>query len=153
MSASTKGENEISRAFESIVQLYETVEETDGLDATTAVTKAVGELDFSQTNTDLSRELDNVRQEFTETVSETGAPEDVQRDFWSVIKQRKEDLRELRDEVGLDELGTFTFGFEQQKYRRYHALAREQLREDSNSKLVKNGYQEWLEELARKHGW
>jgi len=153
MSASTKGESEISQAFESVVQLYETVDETDGLDADTAVTKAVGELDFSQSNTDLKRELNNVRQGFTETVSETGAPEDVQRDFWSVIKQRKEDLRELRDEVGLDELGTFTFGFEQQKYRRYHALASEQLREDSNSKLVKNGYQEWLEDLAQEHGW
>jgi len=153
MSASTKGESEISQAFESIVRLYETVEETDGLDATTAVTKAVGELDFSQTNTDLSRELDNVRQEFTETVSETAAPEDVQQDFWGVVKERKEGLRELRDEVGLDELGTFTFGFEQQKYRRYHALASEQLRESSNSKLVKNGYQEWLENLAQEHGW
>jgi len=153
MSASTKGENEISRAFGSIVQLYETVEETDGLDADTAVTKAVGELDFSQSNTDLSRELDNVRQEFTETVSETTTPEDVQQDFWGVVKQRKEGLRELRDEVGLDELGTFTFAFEQQKYRRYHALASEQLREDSNSKLVKNGYQEWLEDLAQEHGW
>jgi len=153
MSASTKGENDISQAFESIVRLYETVEETDGLDADTAVTKAVGELDFSQTNTDLKRELNNVRLEFTETVSETDAPEDVQQDFWGVVKQRKENLRELRDEVGLDELGTFSFAFEQQKYRRYHALAREQLREDSNSKLVKNGYQEWLEELARKHGW
>lgn len=153
MSASTKGENDVSHAFASIVKLYETVEKTDGLDADTAVTKAVGELDFSQTNTDLKRELNNVRQEFTETVSETDDAEDVQQDFWGVVKQRKEDLRELRDEVGLDELGTFTFGFEQQKYRRYHALAREQLREDSNSKLVKNGYQEWLEELARKHGW
>jgi len=153
MSASTKGENEISKAFGSIVRLYETVDETDGLDADTAVTKAVGELDFSQTNTDLKRELDNARQEFTKTVSETDAPEDVQRDFWGVIKQRKDDLRELRDEVGLDELGTFTFAFEQQKYRRYHALAREQFREDNNSKLVKNGYKEWLEELARKHGW
>jgi len=153
MSASTKGENEMSLAFESIVRLYETVEETDGLNADTAVTKAVGELDFNQTNTDLKRELDNARQEFTETVSETATPEDVQRDFWGVIKQRKENLRELRDEVGLDELGTFTFAFEQQKYRRYHALAREQFREDNNSELVKNGYQEWLEELARKHGW
>jgi len=153
MSASTKGKNEISHAFASIVKLYETVEKTDGLDADTAVTKAVGELDFSQTNTNLKRELNNVRQEFTETVSETDAPEDVQSDFWGVIKQRKEDLRELRDEVGLDELGTFTFAFEQQKYRRYHALASEQLREDSNSKLVKNGYQEWLEDLAQEHGW
>jgi len=153
MSASAKGETEISEAFESIVRLYETVEETDGLDADTAVTKAVGELDFSQTNTDLKRELDSVRQEFTETVSKTSAPEDVQQDFWGVVKQRKENLRELRDEVGLDELGTFTFGFEQQKYRRYHALASEQLRESSNSKLVKNGYQEWLENLAQEHGW
>lgn len=153
MSASAKSKYEISEAFESIVRLYETVDETDGLDATTAVTKAVGELDFSQSNTDLSRELNNVRQEFTETVSETAAPEDVQQDFWGVVKQRKEDLRELRDEVGLDELGTFTFGFEQQKYRRYHALASEELRESSNSKLVKNGYQEWLENLAQEHGW
>jgi hypothetical protein len=155
LSASTQGQSGISQAFKSIVQLYDSVEATDGIDADTAVTKAVGDLDFgsSQSNTVLKKELDNIRREFNEAVSGADTAEDIQREFWGVVNQRRDELRELQDEVGLDNIGQVKLTFEEQKYQRYHALAREQFREDNNSQLVKNGYQEWLEELARKHGW
>jgi len=152
MSASVNAENDLSAAFNTLVTLYETVDETDGINADTAVVKAVGELDFNQTNTQLERELRKVHQEFKTAASEARTA-DVEREFWSVVDRRKENLRELHEEIGLDSLGTVKFTFEKQKYRRYHALARENLREEDDAKLVKIGYQEWLEEQAREHGW
>jgi hypothetical protein len=150
---SSRDGSEISSVAASVVDLHEEVNAADGVDATDAVLRAVGDLDFNQSNSELMREIQTVKSEVSEQFSDAESAEERQRAFRETLNDRQQQLRELEDSVGIDEIGTFNFKFEDQRYKRYHALAKKQQKTDSNAEIIRSGYQQYLEQQAEQNGW
>jgi hypothetical protein len=136
-----------------VVDLHEEVNAADGVDATDAVLRTVGDLDFEQTNSALKDEIRSVKSEVSEQFEDAESPSERREAFRDTLNKHQEQLRQLEDTVGMDGLGTFQIQFKDQRYKRYHALAKQQQKEETNAKVVKNGYQAYLEQQAEKHGW
>jgi hypothetical protein len=151
-SSQTEGAT-ISTIAGQVVDLHEEINAADGVDATDAVLRTVGDLDFEQTNSALKDEIRSVKSEVSKQFADAESPEEHQEAFRDTLNKRQQQLRQLEDTVGMEGLGRFRIQFKNQKYKRYHALAKQQQKEASNSQVIKNGYQEYLEQKADEHGW
>jgi hypothetical protein len=139
-----------------VVDLHEEVSAADGVDATDAVLRTVGDLDFGkqqQTNSALKDEIRSVKSEVSKQFTDAESPSERREAFRDTLNKHQEQLRKLEDTVGMDGLGRFSIQFKDQKYKRYHALAKQQQKEETNAEVVKNGYQKYLEQQAEQHGW
>jgi hypothetical protein len=145
--ASEPGSAGLSKAFSSIVNLYDELKDTDGIDADRRVIEAVGRLDVDQDDTGLKREIDRVRQQFTESVSDSASEGTTRKRFEELIQQREAELVELSDELDSDAFGSYRIHFDSQKYRRYHAQAKTIHATDSDSEVVEKGYKKYLDDL------
>jgi chaperonin cofactor prefoldin len=136
-----------------VVDLHEKINAADGVDATDAVLRAVGDLDFNQTNSALTDEIRSVKSEISKKFKDAESPGERREMFRDTLNKHQQRLRKLEDTVGMDGLGEFRFKFKSQKYKRYHALAKQQQKAASNAEVVKRGYQAYLERRAEEHGW
>jgi chaperonin cofactor prefoldin len=143
----------ISTIAEQVVDLHQEVSAADGVDATDAVLRTVGDLDFNQSNSALTDEIRSVKSEVSKKFKDAESPSERLEAFRDTLNKHQQELRELEDTVGMDGVGMFQFRFKSQKYKRYHALAKQQQKTESNAEVIKSGYQTYLEQQAEQHGW
>jgi ParB/RepB/Spo0J family partition protein len=136
-----------------VVDLHEKINAADGVDATDAVLRAVGDLDFNQTNSALKDEIRSVKSEVSKKFKDAESPSERREAFRETLNEHQQQLRELEDTVGMDGLGKFQIQFKSQKYKRYHALAKQQQKAETNAEVIKSGYQTYLEQQAEEYGW
>jgi quinol monooxygenase YgiN len=144
---SEAGSTGLSEAFSSIVDLHDELKDVDGIDADRRAVEAVGRLDVDQDDTDLKHEIDRVRQEFTESVSDSTSEDSTRKQFEELIQQREAELVELSEELDSDAFGSYLIHFDSQKYRRYHAQAKTILSTESDAEVVETGYKKYLDDL------
>jgi hypothetical protein len=146
---------DVSRLGDKVVQLHNSIQantDSEAINATNAVLETVGRLDFNQTSVDLEKEINQFQSEI-EDISEIDDTEEQEREFRSRLEQHEQELRELKEEINTTSIGRLNFRLNDQKYKRYHANAKQQLGEDSDTSVVRRGYQRYLEQQAEKHGW
>ncbi len=152
---SGEGKSGTSRA---VVALHNTLEselETDSIDPVDAVLETVGSLRFeAMSELELRQSLREFRNDVSTALdSETSI---AQRDVFSeTLQQHTEELQELHEEIEpnrpfkrVDLQGPDT-----QRHSRWHVQAMRSRGSDSHTKLVRQLYQERLENLADKQGW
>jgi ParB-like chromosome segregation protein Spo0J len=142
-----------------VIALHEAVDEQfdrDAIDPVDAVLETVGELPHDQmSEQELRRTLRDVRHDLTERV-EAADNIDAQRDAFSqTLRERAEELVETYDEVGpsrpfkkVDVMGPDT-----QQHSRWHVQAMKARGASGHGELVRELYQERLEQLAEEEGW
>jgi hypothetical protein len=140
-------------AFQSVIELYKEVDSVSGVNADSRVLSALGDIDFGQDNDNFSAEVEKVRKKFVSDAEEVGSVEEKRELFEDVVSNKSSELRKIHEEIGTNELGTVTLSFEEQKYKRLHALAKRQQKIEHNTEIVGQAYKSYLEGLADKHGW
>lgn len=146
---------DVSRLGNQVMQLHRTIEEntdSDAVNATNAVLETVGRLDFDQTSVDLERNINEFKSEIEE-ISEIEDTAEQEREFRSRLEEHEEQLRELKEDLDTTSIGRLNFRLNDQRYKRYHANAKQALGEENDTTVVRRGYQNYLEQQAEKHGW
>jgi|AKVG01.1.fsa_nt_gi hypothetical protein len=139
--------------FDSVIDLYHEVDNIDGLEADRRVLSAIGEIDFNQSNRSVSDRIDQIRESFAEKAEDIESAQEAERKFEQTVDRNREELRRVLEEVGTDRIGSVDLSFEDQKFKRYHALAKQQQKIKSNSEIVRQAYEEYLNKLSDKHNW
>jgi ParB-like nuclease domain. len=152
---SGEGKSGTSRA---VVALHNTLGsefETDAIDPVDAVLETVGSLQFdSMSELELRQSLREFREDVSAALDGESATE--QRDvFRETLQRHTEELQELHEEIEpnrpfkrVDLQGPDT-----QRHSRWHAQAMRSRGVDSHTELVRELYQERLENLAAERGW
>jgi ABC-type Fe3+-citrate transport system substrate-binding protein len=146
---------EVSRLGDQVRQLYDTIDEktdSEAVDSADAVLEAVGRLDFGQTSVGLEAQIKNFKENLDD-LGDIQSPVDQKREFRSRLEQQEKEIRELHDEINTASIGRLNFRLNEQKYKRYHARAKQQLGEESDTAVVRLGYQRYLEQQAESNGW
>jgi hypothetical protein len=138
--------------FDSVVDLYNYADSIDGLDADRCVLPAIGDIDQGQSNRNLSEKIDEVREKFDEEIEGVDSPEEIKKKFNETVSTAREEVEEIF-QLQSDGLGTVRLSFDEQKFKRYHALAKQQQKIEHDKEIVKQAYKHYLKDLANKHGW
>jgi hypothetical protein len=139
--------------FSSVIDLYTEVDSIDGLEADRRVLSAIGDVDFDQANGALSNEINRIRDSFLSDTEDVTSAKEMERVFEATVTDSEQRLRRMQDEVGMDTIGRINLSFEDQKFQRYHALAKQQQKIENNNEIVRQAYERYLDELAQKHNW
>jgi hypothetical protein len=139
--------------FSSIINLYQEVDQISGLEADRRVLSAIGDVDFEQPNHSLSDEIDQIRESFLDETEDVESAEEMERAFEDTVTDTQQRLMHVYEEVGMDTIGNVQLSFEDQKFKRYHALAKQQQKIKNNSEIVRIAYEKYLDNLSEKHGW
>jgi hypothetical protein len=146
----------VSRLGNQVLQLHRTIEEhtdADAVNTTNATLETIGRLDVGDmSSVDLEEELQQFKME-VEEVGKKDSAEAQERAFRARLEDHETQLRELNEELDSPTLGRLNFRLEDQRYKRYHARARQTLNSQSDSEVVRKGYRRYLEQQAEKHGW
>jgi len=146
----------VSRLGNQVLQLHRTIEEhtdADAVNTTNATLETIGRLDVGDmSSVDLEEELQQFKTEIKE-VGEKDTAAAQERAFRARLENHETQLRELNEELDSPALGRLNFRLEDQRYKRYHARAKQTLGVKSNSKAVRKGYRRYLEQQAEKHDW
>jgi hypothetical protein len=139
--------------FEPVIELYKEVESVSGVNADSRVLSALGDIDFGQDNNNFTTEVDQVREEFMSDAEGVVSDKEKRSLFDDVVGDKETELRVRHEEIGTNELGHVNLSFEEQKYKRLHALAKRQQKIEHNTEIVGQAYKSYLDDLADKHGW
>jgi len=145
----------VSRLGSEVLSLHRTVDENtdaDAVNATNAVLETVGRLDFDQTSVDLQQNIKEFKSEIEE-ISEIEDTAEQEREFRSRLEEHEQQLRELKEDLDTTSIGRLNFRLNDQRYKRYHANAKQALGEESDTAVVRRGYQNYLDQQAEKHDW
>ncbi len=141
-----------------IIKLHETLDaelDTDKIEPTDAVLEAVGSLRFEEmSEQELRRTLRDFRHELSAELKTTPADEHGEV-FGDTLAQQADDLRTSYEEIEptrpfkkVDVLGPET-----QQHSRWHVQVMNRRDVSGHGELVRELYQERLEELADEQGW
>ncbi len=141
-----------------IVKLHETLDgelDTDEIEPTDAVLEAVGSLRFEEmSEQELRRTLRDFRHELRAELQEASADEHGEV-FGDTLAQQADDLRTSYEKIEptrpfkkVDVLGPET-----QQHSRWHVQVMNRRDVSGHGELVRELYQERLEELAEEQGW
>jgi hypothetical protein len=139
--------------FDAVIDLYNFVDSVDGVDADRRVLSAIGDIDLGQSNRNLSDRIDQIREGFAGEIQTINSPEEARKKFDESVNRTKQELKEIIEEVGTDGLGTVSLSFDEQRFKRYHALAKQKQKIEHDNEIVKQAYREYLKKQADKHGW
>lgn len=142
-----------------IVRLHKAVQselDSDAVDPVDAVLETVGSLQFEEmSDHDLRRTLREFRHDVTSAVDTEAPATDQRKTFRNTLQSRAESLRETYKEVypkrpfkNVDVVGPET-----QHHSRWHVKAMRHRDADQHGALVRELYQERLEQLAEEQGW
>lgn len=151
-----EGDGKLSRLGEQVLSLHTTFDEktdSEAIDPTNAVLETMGRLDYDQNSTDMEQDIDRFRQEISE-ISQIDDASEQEREFRARLENHQKQVRELTE--GLKDenaVGQVNLTFKDQRYKRYHARAKQMLGASSNTEVVRRAYQGYLEEQAEKNGW
>lgn len=142
-----------------IVSLHEAIDEQfdrDAIDPVDAVLETVGKLPHEQmSEQELRRTLGDIRRDLAETV-EADASIDAQRDaFGETLQETASALVETYDEVEPSRpfRKVDVMGPDSQQHCRWHVQAMQTRNTSGHGELVRELYQERLEQLAEEEGW
>jgi ABC-type Fe3+-citrate transport system substrate-binding protein len=79
--------------------------------------------------------------------------EEQEREFRARLENHEQQLRELNEELDSPTMGRLNFRLNDQRYKRYHARAKQTLGVESDAEVVRKGYQRYLDQQADEHGW
>lgn len=152
---SGEGKSGTSREIIALQETFDQELETDAIDPTEAVLETVGSLRFDEmSEQELRRTLREFRHEVTAELEDVDpvAQQDV---FTETLHRCADDLRETYEEVEptrpfkkVDVLGPDT-----QRHSRWHVQVMQERDISGHGELVRQLYQERLEELAEANGW
>jgi len=151
-----EGDGKLSRLGEQVLSLHNEFDEktdSEAIDSTNAVLETMGRLDFDQNSTDMEQDIDRFRQEISE-ISQIDDASEQEREFRARLEDHQKQVRELTE--GLEDenaVGQVNLTFKDQRYKRYHARAKQQMGVSSNTEAVREVYRDYLEEQAEKNGW
>lgn len=140
-------------AYRSVVGLYEDLKEIDGLEAESRALRTIGDLDAKETARQLSESVDNVRDRFKTDVADVESAEKKQKAFSDAVGQERERLREISESVDVNTLSGVRFTFDEPKFNRYHARAKNQQKIESDLEMIRRGYEQYLDNLSEKQDW
>jgi hypothetical protein len=141
------------REFDAISDLYNYVDSIDGLDADRRVLSAIGDMDEDQSNRKLSEKINEVKEKFEEEIDGVDSPEEIKKTFNETVETARQEVKEIYEQIGADGLGTVSLSFDEQRFKRYHALAKQQQKIQHDNEIVKQAYRGYLKNQADKHGW
>ena len=152
---SGEGKSGTSREVIALQETFEKELETDMIDPTEAVLETVGSLRFDEmSEQELRRTLREFRHEVTAELDEAD-PADQQTVFTETLDRCAGDLRETYEKVEptrpfkkVDVLGPDT-----QRHSRWHVQVMQERDTAAHGELVRELYQERLEELAEENEW
>jgi len=155
---SVEGDDSLSQLGKEVRSLHRTVDERvddDAVNATNATLEALGRLNVGDMGSgELEVELRDFKTELKEEeISNIEDSAEQERTFRSTLENREQKLREFGEEFDASALGKLQFRLNDQKYKRYHARARQTLSAESNAEAVRKGYRRYLEQQAEKHDW
>lgn len=147
---------DVSRLGNEVLSLHRTVDEntdSDAINTTNAVLETMGRLDFDQNPTDMEQDIQTFRSEISE-IGDIESAEEQYRAFKTRLENHQQQIREMNEELE-DEtaVGQVNLTFKDQRYKRYHARAKQQRGVSSNTEIVREAYRDYLEEQAEKNGW
>jgi len=147
---------DVSRLGNEVLSLHRTVDEntdSDAINTTNAVLETMGRLDFDQNPTDMEQDIQTFRSEISE-IGDIESAEEQEREFRTRLENHQQQIREMNEELE-DEtaVGQVNLTFKDQRYKRYHARAKQQMGVSSNTEVVREAYRDYLEEQADKNGW
>jgi hypothetical protein len=147
---------DFSRLGEQVLSLHRSIEENtdaDAVNTTNATLETLGRLDIGDmSSVDLQEQLQQFKSE-VEEVGEMDSAEVQEREFRARLENHEKQLRELNEELDSPTLGRLNFRLNDQRYKRYHARAKQTLGVESDAEVVRKGYQRYLEQQADQHGW
>jgi len=156
---------DVSRLGKEVVKLHNRIKDktnSESLNPTNAVLETVGRLDFEQSETDLQQEINKFCSQI-DLIADIDDPRSQERAFFERLEDHESQIRELSEELGQPSLPRLNFRLSDltdendsvsiQQYRRYHALAKHQLETESNAKVARRAYCQYLIDQAEKNGW
>jgi hypothetical protein len=147
---------DISRLGEQVLSLHRSIEENtdaDAVNTTNATLETLGRLDIGDmSSVDLQEQLQRFKSEVKE-IGQMDSAEAQEREFRARLENHEKQLRELNEELDSPTLGRLNFRLNDQRYKRYHARAKQTLGVESDAEVVRKGYQRYLEQQADQHGW
>jgi hypothetical protein len=147
---------DFSRLGEQVLSLHNTIDEetdADAVNTTNATLESIGRLDVGEMS---SVDLEEQLQEFKSEVKDVGgidSAEEQEREFRARLENHEQQLRELNEELDSPTMGRLNFRLNDQRYKRYHARAKQTLGVESDAEVVRKGYQRYLDQQADEHGW
>ena len=142
-----------------VAALHETVAtdlDGDAIDPTNAVLEAVGSLNHAEmSEQELRRSIRDFRHEMTTDVAAAASPTEQRQQFSETLQACAEDCRETYEELEPDRpfKRVDVFGPETHRHSRWHARAKARREVSGHGELVRELYEERLEELAEQEGW
>lgn len=147
---------DFSRLGEQVLSLHNTIDEetaADAVNTTNATLESIGRLDVGEMS---SVDLEEQLQEFKSEVKDVGgidSAETQEREFRARLENHEQQLRELNEELDSPTMGRLNFRLKEQRYKRYHARAKQTLGTESDAEVVQKAYEQYLDRMADKHGW
>jgi hypothetical protein len=145
--------SEFGGASQSVLSLHDELQSVDGVDASERVLETVAELDKGQGSMQLGDRISAVRDDVIDQVGASESAAETQQVVSDTIQKHKETLIEQTD--GISDTLTSKLGFKlsNNKYSVYHARAKERAKAQYHSEVVRDVYEEWLENEAEENGW
>jgi hypothetical protein len=145
--------SEYGGASTSVLSLHGELQSVDGVDASERVLETVAELDKGQESKQLGDRISAVRDDVIDQVDASESAAETQQVVSDTIQKHKQTLIKQTD--GISDTLTSQLGFKlsNNKYSVYHARAKERAKADYHSEVVRDVYEEWLENEAEENGW
>jgi len=144
-----------ARAVVSLHNTFSSVLDSQEVDPTDAVLEAVGTIQFDEmSEQETRRSLHEFRRELTANLEE--APSESHEEIFSeTLEKQAQQLREMYQDVETTRpfKNVDVMGPETQQHSRWHAQAMAVRNSKSHAELVRELYQERLEQLADEQGW
>jgi len=147
-----------SGSARAVVRLHNTLSselDTEEVDPTTAVLETVGTIQFDEmSEQEIRRSLNEFRHELTANLEK--APQDAHQEIFSDTLQKQADrLRRTYQDVETTRpfKNVDVMGPETQRHSRWHVQAMKIRNSKNHGELVRELYQERLEQLADEQGW
>jgi len=148
----------VSGSARAVVSLHNTFSselDTEKVDPTAAVLETVGTIQFDEmSEQETRRSLHEFRRELTANLEE--APSESHQEIFSdTLEKQVEQLRETYQDIETARpfKNVDVMGPETQQHSRWHAQAMSARNSKSHAELVRELYQERLEQLADEQGW
>jgi hypothetical protein len=136
-----------------VLSLHDELQSVDGVDATDRVLETVAELDAGQGSHQLGDRIGDVKDEIADELSASESTAETQQAISDTIEKHKQTLIEQTDGISDTLKKQIGFTFTNNKYSVYHARAKERGKEEYHSEVVRDVYEEWLEEMAEENDW
>jgi hypothetical protein len=140
-------------ASRSVLSLHDDLQRVDGVNATDRVLETVAELDAGQSSRQLGHRISAVKDDVIDQIDDSESATKNQQVVSDTIRKHKDRLIEQTDGISDTLTDELRFTFSSNKYSVYHARAKERAKAEYHSEVVRDVYEEWLDEVAEENDW